>query len=90
MQSLPPGRYRLAVYRTGFQANDAYSQYIAWGLRESLTAEQIAKLQTLSADQPEIDVPVRVGSTGRLRRTFHMRTNDIVLVILTPYSGARF
>ncbi|MDB6158491.1 MAG: hypothetical protein JWO04_2197 [Gammaproteobacteria bacterium] len=51
-----------------------------------LTAEQIAKLRTLCADQLEIEVPVRVGSTGRLRRTFHMRTNDIVLVILTPYS----
>jgi xylan 1,4-beta-xylosidase len=87
LQSLAPGRYRLAVYRTGFQANDAYSQYIIWGLPESLTAEQIAKLHALSADQPEIEVPVRVGSTGRLRRTFPMRTNDIVLVVLTPYSG---
>ena len=84
LDSLRPGRYRLTVHRTGFRANDAYSQYISWGRPESLTAKQIAILQEASADKPEIEVSVRVGSTGRLQRNFPMRTNDIVLVTLTP------
>ncbi len=89
LHGLRAGRYRLAVYRTGFQANDAYSQYIEWGLPTSLTSEQLSKLEVLSADRPEVDASIRVGRRGHLRRSFLMRTNDIVLVVLTPQAATR-
>ena len=79
---LKPGIYRLRVYRTGFKANDAYSQYIEWGRPKDLSAEQIATLQKLSADLPETDVKVTVGANGAFRRTLAMRVNDVVLVKL--------
>ena len=44
VSSLKPGAYRLQLYRTGYKANDAYSQYIAWGLPTNLTPAQIATL----------------------------------------------
>ena len=82
LTSLEPGRYRLIVHRTGFDANDAYSQYIRWGLPKDLSAQQIAQLQKLTSDVPEQQMTVRVGPGGTYHRMVPMRTNDVVLVEL--------
>lgn len=81
---LQPGTYRLTVFRTGFEANDAYSQYIAWGRPTNLTADQVATLQKLSSDAPEQDVTVTVGADGTFHHSIALRTNDVVLVKLRP------
>jgi xylan 1,4-beta-xylosidase len=70
------------VYRTGYKANDAYSQYIEWGMPKDLSADQIATLQKLSADRPEIDTKAKVGADGLFRHTLAMRVNDVILVKL--------
>ncbi|MGD0767529.1 MAG: cellulase family glycosylhydrolase [Tepidisphaeraceae bacterium] len=78
--SLQPGKYRLVVHRTGFKANDAYSQYIEWGRPKDLTPEQIEALQQLSTDAPETQIMVDVGDNGTFHREIPIRTNDVVLV----------
>jgi xylan 1,4-beta-xylosidase len=83
VSSLAPGEYRLSVFRTGYRANDAYSQYIEWGLPTNLAAKQIAYLQRLTRDAPETSTLLRVGSSGVFRRNIAIRTNDIILVKLT-------
>lgn len=83
LSSLEPGRYRLTIHRTGFQANDAYSQVIQWGLPNDLTSRQVATLQGLASDKPELDMVVTVGPDGRFERQIPIRTNDILLVRLT-------
>jgi xylan 1,4-beta-xylosidase len=83
LASLEPGKYRLTLNRTGFEANDAYSRYIAWGLPKDLTPDQIASLQQLAGDKPELETTVTVGADGRLERSVPLRTNDVVLVRLT-------
>ena len=80
--SLQPGSYHLVVYRTGFKANDAYSQYIEWGRPKDLSADQIATLQKLSSDVPETESTVDVGSDGTFHHEIPIRTNDVVLVKL--------
>lgn len=82
VSKLQPGKYRLMVYRTGFKANDAYSQYIEWGMPKDLSAGQIATLQQLSSDVPESEDEVTVGSDGIFHRTLTIRTNDVILVKL--------
>jgi xylan 1,4-beta-xylosidase len=82
VKKLKPGAYRLSVFRTGFRANDAYSQYIAWGRPDDLSADQIEQLRRLTRDIPEMDVTVSVGADGTLHRSIAMRTNDVVLVKL--------
>jgi len=84
ISSLAPGEYRLSIFRTGYRANDPYSQYIDWGLPTNLDARQIAFLQRLTRDIPETSRIVRVGSSGMFRRQIPIRTNDIILVKLTP------
>ena len=81
-----PGTYALSVFRTGYRHNDAYSQYIAWGLPANLTRRQIVFLQRLTHDQPERST-IHVGANGRVERSLSMRTNDIVLIKLRRVSG---
>ncbi|HVY84932.1 MAG TPA: beta-xylosidase [Caulobacterales bacterium] len=82
LASLKPGAYRLALRRVGFQANDAYSQYLAWGRPQDLSADQLAQLQALTADAPEHEARVRVGADGVFAHRFTLRSNDAVLVTL--------
>ncbi len=82
VSSLQPGTYRLTLHRTGFKANDAYSQYIEWGLPKDLRPGQIAALQRASSDIPELEARVEVGADGSLSRSIPIRTNDIILIKL--------
>src|SRR6185437_4214126 len=82
---LRPGTYELSVFRTGYRRNDAYSQYIAWGLPANLTRRQLALLQRLTRDEPARTM-IHVGADGRFERSISMRANDVVLVKLRQVS----
>ncbi|HEX5185163.1 MAG TPA: beta-xylosidase [Allosphingosinicella sp.] len=84
---LRPAIYRLAVHRTGFRHNDAYSAYLDMGRPENLSPAQLAQLQALTRDVPETGKVVRVGATGRTSLALPMHGNDIVLVTLSPAGG---
>lgn len=80
---LKPGSYTLRLHRVGYRANDAYSAYIDMGAPVALTAEQLAKLQTLTKDAPESQRVVKVGKSGKATVAVPMGGNDVVLVTLT-------
>jgi xylan 1,4-beta-xylosidase len=82
LDHLTPGRYQLAIYRTGFQSNDAYSAYIRMGLPKDLSPEQIRVLKSKAADVPESTTEVRVGADRRFVTTVRMQENDIVFISL--------
>jgi xylan 1,4-beta-xylosidase len=79
---MQPGHYRVALYRTGFDANDAYTAYLRMGLPKSLSAEQQKKLQALTTDTPKQQSLV-VGASGHASLVLPMRSNDVVLVEIT-------
>ncbi|WP_271299529.1 GH39 family glycosyl hydrolase [Sphingomonas sp. CV7422] len=79
---LSPGRYRLAVRRTGYQHNDAHSRYLAMGSPKTLTPAQIAELQALTTDTPEVARTVQVGRDGTYTLRLAMQSNDVVLATL--------
>ncbi|MDL5364473.1 beta-xylosidase [Xanthomonas sp. NCPPB 2654] len=83
LRGLAPGTYALAIRRTGFDANDAYSAYLRMGSPKALSAEQLRKLQGMTADTPELR-RVRVGKDGNAQVEVAMRANDVVLVELRP------
>ncbi|HVY24045.1 MAG TPA: hypothetical protein VG962_11905 [Steroidobacteraceae bacterium] len=82
LSSLTAGTYRLRVFRTGYAANDPYTKYMEWGRPADLTPQQIAALQELTKDTPEIDKKVKVSANGKLGYRTDMRTNDVLLVKL--------
>jgi xylan 1,4-beta-xylosidase len=82
LRNISAGSYRVQVRRTGHKVNDAYTAYLEMGAPKDLSAEQLAKLQSLTQDQPEVNELVKVGKDGKLKWTLPMRSNDIVLVTL--------
>jgi xylan 1,4-beta-xylosidase len=86
---LKPGKYSMQVHRVGFHANDAYSAYIEMGAPKDLTSEQLARLQSLTADAPETSRVVSVGKKGTVDLDIPMRGNDAVLVTLEPVEETR-
>jgi xylan 1,4-beta-xylosidase len=87
LQHLKPGTsYRVAVYRTGYRANDAYSAYLGMGAPKDLSAAQIAHLNALTRDLSETDVISKTQRDGSLSVAVPMRSNDVVLVSVMPVS----
>ena len=80
--NLRPGSYRLVVRRTGFHRNDPQSAWIEMGEPVTLSAPQVAKLQSLTRDLPERNIVVQVPARGAYSLTLPMRTEDVVLVTL--------
>lgn len=87
LRHLPPGRYRLALRRTGFEANDAHTAYLKMGSPKALDTAQLAALQGLTTDRPEMERELRVGADGSAHITLRLRSHDVVLLSLTPLQG---
>jgi xylan 1,4-beta-xylosidase len=83
-EHLRAGRHRVDVYRTGYRHNDAYSAYIDMGMPKTLSARQLHELEQLTRDQPVIARTAMIGGNGRFALDLPMRSNDVVLVKLTP------
>lgn len=81
---LAPGRYRLRLHRTGYRANDAYTEWLRMGSPKDLSPAQLRRLQALTTDRPERSTVVRVGADGRLHQRLPMRSLDVLLVTLEP------
>lgn len=79
LSGLKSGTYRVTLHRTGFKANDAHTRYLEMGSPAILSPAQLAELQGLTADRPEVTRDVRVGADGRYTTAVPMRTNDVVL-----------
>ena len=54
------------------------------GSPKQLDAAQLAKLQSLTQDLPEMKRTVKVSKNGLLNFTVPMRSNDITLLTLEP------
>ena len=83
---LPRTKYHLEMHRTGFEVNDAYSEYIKMGLPKDLSGSQITQLTDLTRDLPEKQQIVRTDASGNISIVIPMHSNDIVLVTLRKAS----
>lgn len=83
LKGLRPGDYHVAIRRTGFDANDAYTAYLRMGSPVSLSEAQLAKLRDATGDHPRTS-ELHVDTSGAAELAVPMRDNDIVLVELTP------
>jgi len=84
LANVKPGRYRLRLQRTGYRHNDPYSAWIGMGKPEKLSAEQVARLNELTRDLPEVDRTITVAANGTAKVDVPLQSNDIVLVTLVP------
>jgi xylan 1,4-beta-xylosidase len=82
LHQLPPGRYQLVQRRVGYEVNDAHTAYLKMGAPKTLNAKQLAELQALTVDKPELQRELRVGANGRATVTLKLRSHDVVLLSL--------
>ena len=79
LKHLRPGNYRVTLYRTGYDANDAYSAYLRMGSPKSLSSSQLQKLQARTTDNAGTGTLIADG-LGKATLSIPMRSNDVVLV----------
>jgi xylan 1,4-beta-xylosidase len=82
IEHLHDGSYRLEVFRTGYQQNDAYTAYLHMGSPADLTTAQVEALKQASSGAPSESRTVTVKG-GRFNQKLPMHQNDTVLVTLT-------
>jgi xylan 1,4-beta-xylosidase len=88
LSNIPNEKYRLAVYRIGYQQNDAFTAYVKMGSPTQLTRAQVDALKMLSNGEPISRGTVSI-THGRFTRTMPLRANDCYEVTLTPVRKAR-
>jgi xylan 1,4-beta-xylosidase len=81
---VPNAMYQLAEQRTGYDANDAYTAYLRMGAPKNLTSSQIAHLDYLTRDQPDLYQDIRADAEGTVKIRVSMRSNNVVLVTVKP------
>ena len=84
LRNLKPGAYRLELRRVGYKVNDAHTAYLEMGSPRQLDPAQLARLQSLTQDRPEVHRLVNVRRNGTLDFTVPMRSNDVTLLTLEP------
>lgn len=84
LKSLRPGKYHLKISTVGFERNDTYTAYLKMGAPNNLSPSQVTALKADATGQPQEQSDVVVSADGTWAKTFPLRTNDAVLVQLTP------
>jgi xylan 1,4-beta-xylosidase len=78
---LPEGTYALALYRTGYRFNDAYTTYLDMGAPGQLTRAQVEVLQHSTSGAPVEQLVVK-HSGGAFTKDLALNQNDVLLVLL--------
>ncbi|MGH7979305.1 MAG: GH39 family glycosyl hydrolase [Limisphaerales bacterium] len=82
LSDVPPGHYRLAIYRIGYHFNDPYSRYLELGSPTDLTPELTAELENLSDGKPCSKTVVTVNADGKFEISLPLRENDVYFLSL--------
>jgi xylan 1,4-beta-xylosidase len=86
---VPPGRYRLTVYRVGYGSNDVYTSYLRMGSPPVLTREQVSALAERNDGDPAMIAHVEVEAGRDFIHDLAMRENDVYLLTLQPLVTSR-
>ena len=82
LAGMRPGRYRLEIRNTGFDANDAHTAWLRMGSPKELNPEQLRRLQGATADRPVITGNVEVKADGTTGVIVRLREHDVISLSL--------
>jgi xylan 1,4-beta-xylosidase len=83
LANVPNGKYKVAIYQTGYKQNDAFTAYVEMGSPNQLTRAQVDSLNKVSNGEPISQSDVSI-TDKHFTKTLPLRTNDCFLVVLTP------
>ncbi len=84
VKHLKAGKYILRIHEVGYRHNDAYTIYQKWGRPPHLTGSQLGILRRSTTNKPVIKKIVTVAGSGDWTYQVPMRTNQIILLQLSP------
>ena len=79
---VPPGRYKLKVFRVGYQVNDVYGDYRRLGSPSTLQRQQVLELAQKNDGRPVETARIRIIAGKGFVRDLELRENDVYLVTL--------
>ncbi|MBS1794959.1 MAG: glycoside hydrolase [Acidobacteria bacterium] len=82
VRHLPPGEYRLKVYRVGYGVNDVYTDYLKMGAPPTLTREQVRALADRNDGRPIRTLELRIRPKQTFAETLDLRENDVYLLTI--------
>lgn len=82
IDQVPPGKYALEVYKTGYRCNDAYSTYLSLGTPAQLNKKQVEQIRDLNGGAPLSREIVAITGNVSFVRELELRENDVYLLKL--------
>jgi len=82
IDQVPPGKYALEVYNTGYGSNDAYSTYLSLGRPVQLTRKEVDQIKNRNSGAPLSREMVTLTGDGPFLRELELRENDVYLLKL--------
>lgn len=82
-EDLALGKYDLTITRTGYRANDVFTEYLSAEWTDLPTREEEEALKRASDGSPEREEEITVGESGEYRFRLPIRNYDCVLVMLS-------
>jgi xylan 1,4-beta-xylosidase len=81
IKNVPPGRYKIEVYQTGYEKNDPLTAYRNMGSPANLNRQQEQELKALSGGKPASSGIVNIS--GSFTKEIAIKENDIFFLRLT-------
>lgn len=82
LAGLPPGTYRLNVYRVGYQVNDVYTAYLKMGAPPTLQPAEVRQLAEQADGRPASTARIHIRAGQTFVRDLQLRENDVYLMTL--------
>jgi len=75
---LKNGKYKLEIYKTGYQVNDAYADYLVLGRPSQLTGKQVEQIKMRNDGKPVLSEFIKVKGYQPFIKTLEIRENDVI------------
>jgi len=79
---LPPGNYKMNVYRAGYQVNDVYTGYLKIGAPANLDRAQVRELAKKNDGSPVDSTWIQIRRGQTFLHDVQLRENDVYLITL--------
>jgi len=82
---VPAGTYTLEVYKVGYRANDAYTEYVDMGKPNQLNRQQVDELKKHNNGSPVAVEEIQIKANESFSKELDIRENDVLLLNLIKH-----
>lgn len=80
LSNIPPGKYKMEIYKVGYRVNDVYTGYLEMGKPNQLNKKQVEKLKKQNNGSPVATQQIEIKPNSSFSKEFEMRENDVYLI----------